>query len=130
MDDPRLICARLIREGAVARTEARALDHSDVRADVERRLAGVGLSLATSAYSEHYGLRLLPDVAGDTAFDAASNLGLKADACALLVVLWARLVLQKRTATDPRETPGQASLLPEQRSQQARDFSRRCDWKR
>jgi hypothetical protein len=82
----------------------------------------VGLTLATSAYSEHVGLRLTPEIAGDQAFDSASNLGLKADHCALLVVLWARLVLQKRTARDTRETPGQAQLLPEDQLEAARSY--------
>ncbi len=123
MEEAVRICARLLREGAVARAEIPALDSPDVRAEVERRLAAVGLILATSTYSEHIGLRLSPDVTGDAAFDAASNLGLGADACALLVVLWARLVLQKRTAADTREIPGQASLLVADRTAAARRFT-------
>lgn len=123
MEEAVRICARLLREGAVPRVEVPALDSSDVRSEVERRLGEVGLVLATSAYSEHVGIRLSPDVTGDAAFDAASNLGLHADACALLVVLWARLVLQKRTATDNRDVPGQASLLPEDRAMASRRFT-------
>ena len=57
MDEVAVICARLLREGAVPRAELVALDHTEVRADVERRLASVGLVLATSAYSDHVGLR-------------------------------------------------------------------------
>lgn len=123
MDEVARICARLLREGAVLRAELRELDHPDVRPEVERRLASVGLVLATSAYSEHVGVRLSSEVAADPAFDAASNLGLRADACALLVILWARLVLQKRTAADTRELPGQGELLPEDRTAIARQFS-------
>jgi hypothetical protein len=122
MDDAKLICARLLRETALERDEVRALDFPEVRADVERRLGDVGLMLATSAYSRHVGLRLSPDVTGDKAFDSASNLRLQADHCALLVVLWSRLVLQKRTATDSRDVPGQIALLPEDRSKAAREF--------
>ena len=125
MNEATLICARLLREGTIPRGEAAALDHPDVRHEVERRLEAVGLVLATSAYSEHVGIRLAPDVAADTAFDAASNLGLRADACALLVVLWSRLVLQKRTAADTREVPGQAALLPDDRAAAARGFTPR-----
>lgn len=125
MNDAALICARLLREGTVARADLPELDHGDVRHDVERRLEGVGLVLATSAYSEHVGVRLSPEVTADAAFDAASNLGLRADACALLVVLWARLVLQKRTATDTRQIPGQASLLPGDQAEAARRFTPR-----
>src|SRR6266496_1279750 len=122
MDDPRLICARLLRETAVERKELQALAFPEIRGEGERRLGDVGLTLATSAYSEHVGLRLLPDVSADAAFDSASNLGLKADHCALLVILWARLVLQKRTAADTRQTPGQAHLLPEYQLEAARHF--------
>lgn len=123
MDDATLICARLVREGTVPRSELAALDHPDVRAAVERHLSGVGLVLATSAYSEHVGIRLAPEVIGDRAFDAATNLGLKSDACALIVILWARLVLQKRTAQSSRETPGQSELLAAHRADAARQFT-------
>jgi len=123
MDDAKLLCAWLLREGALTRKEARALDFPEVRADVERRLGDVGLTLATSVYSEHVALRLSPDVTAHQAFDSASNLGLKADACALLVILWARLVLQKRTATDSRQTPGQSALLPTDQTEAARTFT-------
>jgi hypothetical protein len=123
MTDAALICARLLREGTIPRAELPALDHPEVRQDVERRLEREGVVLATSAYSEHVGVRLSPEVTADTAFDAASNLGLRADACALLVILWARLVLQKRTAADTRQVPGQAALLPAEQAAVARGFS-------
>jgi len=122
MDDAMLVCARLVREGTVPRAELAVLDHPDARAEVERRLAGVGLTLATSAYSEHVGIRLAPEVIGDRAFDAATNLGLRSDACALIVILWARLVLQKRTAQASREAPGQSELLTEHRADAAKEF--------
>lgn len=122
MDDPQLICARLLREGAVERSALRGLEYPETRAEVERRLAGVGLVLATSAYSDHVGVRLSPEVTADAAFDAASNLNLKSDACALIVILWARLVLQKRTAVDTRDVPGQAELMPDAAAQKAETF--------
>lgn len=90
------ICARLLRAGALPLTELPELELPEVRREVERRLRSVGLVLATSPYSGHVGIRLAPEVAGDPAFEAASNLGLKPDACALLVVLWVRLVLPRR----------------------------------
>lgn len=103
MDEATFVCARLLRAGNLPRVELPDLDFPEVRDEVERRLQAVGLVLATSPYSEHVGIRLSPDATGHSAFDAASNLGLRADACALLVILWARLVLQKRTASDTRE---------------------------
>lgn len=122
MDSAALICARLLRAGAVPRAELPELDFPEVRRDVERRLQAVGLLLATSAYSEHVGIRLSSEVTADSAFDAASNLGLRSDACALLVILWARLVLQKRTAADSRELPGQGEIFTGERAAAARGF--------
>ncbi len=123
MDDAMLACARLLRAGTVPRADLRILDHPDVRADVERRLRSVGLALATTAYSEHVGIHLAPEVTGDAAFDAASNLGLKADACALLVILWARLVLQKRTAQSTHEVPGQPEMFAADRRDAAHAYT-------
>jgi DNA-binding MarR family transcriptional regulator len=122
MDSPTLICARLLRAGAVPRAELPDLDFPEVRREVEHRLAAVGLTLATSAYSEHVGIRLSSEITADAAFDSASNLGLRADACALLVILWARLVLQKRTAADTRELPGQGALWTGEQASAARDY--------
>lgn len=122
IDSATLICARLLRAGAVPRAELPDLDFPEVRRDVERRLQAVGLVLATSAYSDHVGIRLSAEATADSAFDAASNLGLRSDACALLVILWARLVLQKRTAADTRELPGQEEMFTGERTAAARDF--------
>jgi hypothetical protein len=122
MDEATRICARLLREGTVPRGALPDLDFPEVRHEVERRLQGVGLVLATSVYSEHVGIRLAPEVTADTAFDAASNLGLRSDACALLVILWARLVLQKRTAAETREIPGQSALFTREQAAAARGF--------
>jgi len=122
MDEATRICARLLREGSVPRGALPDLDFPEVRHEVERRLQGVGLVLATSVYSEHVGIRLAPEVTADTAFDAASNLGLRSDACALLVILWARLVLQKRTAAETREVPGQSALFTREQAAAARGF--------
>jgi hypothetical protein len=123
VDEAARICARLLRQGAVARVELHELDHSEIRSEVEERLERVGLVLATSAYADHVGLRLSPSVTADSAFDAASNLGLRADHCALLTILWARLVLQKRTAVDTEDSPGPRPLLPADRADQARRFA-------
>jgi hypothetical protein len=122
LDAAALLCARLLRAGAVPRAELPDLDFPEVRREVERRLEAVGLVLATSAYSDHVGIRLSPAVTADAAFDSASNLGLRSDACALLVILWSRLVLQKRTAADTRELPGQSALFAGEQAEAARSF--------
>jgi hypothetical protein len=105
MDEVTRICARLLREGSVARAEVPPLDDPDIRPEVERRLRSVGLMLATNDSSDHVGLRLAPEVTADAGLDAASHLGLRPEACALLVILWVRLVLQKRTASSETEPP-------------------------
>jgi hypothetical protein len=122
VDDVARICASLVNGGPRPRAELPELDHPDLRREVESRLEAVGLTLATSAYSDHVGLRLSPRVAPATEFDAASNLDLKADACALLVILWARLVLQKRTASDSHETPGQRQIFAGDEAEEARRY--------
>lgn len=105
MDEVTRICARLLREGSVARAEVPPLDDPDIRPEVERRLRSVGLMLATNDSSDHVGLRLAPEVTADAGLDAASHLGLRPEACALLVILWVRLVLQRRTASSEAEPP-------------------------
>lgn len=105
MTEAALLCVRLIRTGTLPLSEMGALEDADVLLEVKERLHGVGLALATSPWSDHAGIRLAPELEDDPAFDAASNLGLTPEACALLVVLWARLVLprgQDEPAPQPR----------------------------
>lgn len=123
MSDAAHICSRLIVSGTLPRKSLPELDYPQVRAEVERTLASCGLSLASSAYSEHWGIQLSTETADATVLDTPTNLDLGADACALLTVLWARLALQSRTAEDARSAPGeQPSLLPESRTQEARTY--------
>ena len=124
MDEAARICARLIVAGAVARKELPEIDHPVIRTEVEERLSRCGLALATGAYSDHVGLRLAPDTSDPSVLDEPSNLGLPADACALLTVLWARLALQRRTAEDTRDTPDpQRRLLPDEPGGASRRYS-------
>lgn len=111
------ICGRLLAARSLPRKEVPELDHGGVRADVEARLAQVGLGLATSAYSDHVGLKLLDG----SALPTASNMGLSVDACALLTILWMRLALPYRTANDGAQTSAaQQALLPSERRAEAR----------
>jgi hypothetical protein len=129
MNNAAQICARLLSEAAVLRSEFPELDYPEIRKEVERRLQEVRLSLATSAYSRYVGLRLTSEVTADSSFDAASNLGLNADHCALLLVLWSYLSLQKRTATESRNNPEETdadSAVAEAQNASARSRS----WRR
>lgn len=124
MNEIEKICALLIASGWVRRSEVRDLQHPQIRTEVEARLRSCGLSLATSAYSDYYGLRLALEICDATVLDTPTNLDLSRDACALLTVLWARLALQRRTAEDTHDAPAlQSSLLPQQRAEQARSFT-------
>lgn len=124
MTDVERICALLIASGSVRRDDLRDLEHPQIRTEVEARLRSCGLSLATSAYSDYYGLRLAPEICDATVLDAPANLDLNRDACALLTVLWARLALQRRTAEDTQDAPAiQPSLLPHERVERARSFT-------
>lgn len=120
------ICARLLAARTLPRKELPELDHSGVRADVEARLAQVGLGLVTSAYSDHVGLKLLDT----SALPTASNMGLSIDACALLTILWMRLALPYRTANDGAQTAAaQQALLPSERRAEARAERPNVDFK-
>jgi hypothetical protein len=124
MTEAQGICALLIASGWIRRSDIRDLEHPQIRTEVEARLRSCGLSLATSAYSDYYGLRLASEVCDATVLDTPTNLDLSRDACALLTVLWARLALQRRTAEDTHDAPTmQPSLLPQQRAEQARSFT-------
>src|SRR5438552_13282796 len=124
MNEIERICALLIASGWVRRNDVSDLEHPQIRTEIESRLRSCGLSLATSAYSDYYGLRLASEICDATVLDTPTNLDLSRDACALLTVLWARLALQRRTAEDTHESPAlQPSLLPQQRAEQARTFA-------
>jgi len=124
MAEAERICALLIASGWVRRNDIRDLEDPQIRTEDEARLRSCGLSLATSAYSDYYGLRLASEICDATVLDTPTNLDLSRDACALLTVLWARLALQRRTAEDTHDAPTmQTSLLPLQRGEQARSFN-------
>src|SRR5260370_1401635 len=82
MSDAAHICSRLIVAGTPPPNSLPELDHPLVRAEVEKTLADCGLSLASSAYSEYWGIQLSTETADATVLDTATNLGLGVDACA------------------------------------------------
>ena len=99
----RTLTARLLASRSLPRTDPqvrRALVDETFRAELEARLAGVGLQLIDNPYAEHVALALADDVHepvfGATREYAASNIGLTRDQIALLVIIWALIVLPKR----------------------------------
>ena len=93
-----------------------------IRDEVESRLRQCGFQLASSAFSEHYGVRLAVESASE-GLDTPTNLGLNANACALLTILWAKLALQKRTASQTQATPNeQGDLIAAERRDRVREY--------
>ncbi|GGY16385.1 hypothetical protein [Paludibacterium paludis] len=94
----RLLAHRVIERGdPLAR---RALMDDGFRAELDQRLADVGLRLVENPYAEHLAVAMLPELtesvfgSGDAWMN--NNMGLPRDGVALLVILWALIVLPKR----------------------------------
>jgi hypothetical protein len=101
-DEVAQLLTPFFHKGYVARREARGLMDPAKREEAERRLNGVGLTLAWSPYSRYYGLALA-DGPGHRVERITNMQELDRNALALLVVLWARLVLPQRLAEEGRE---------------------------
>lgn len=104
MTDPiATLIARLLAERWLPREDAsvrQVLVDAELRDDLDRRLAAAGLRLLEHPYAAHVAVGVARaqenEVFGSARAWAASNLQLDRDAVALLVVLWALLVLPKR----------------------------------
>ena len=104
MTDPiATLIARLLAERWLPREDRavrQVLTDAELRDDLDRRLAAAGLRLPEHPYAAHVAVGVARaqenDVFGSARAWAASNLQLDRDALALLVVLWALLVLPKR----------------------------------
>ena len=97
------LTARLLAQRWLPRTDKlvrRALVDEGFRLELDRRLADVGLRLLDNPYAAHVGValevELTEPVFGAGREYAASNMGLTRDELALLVIIWALIVLPKR----------------------------------
>ena len=97
------LTARLLAQRWLPRNDKlvrRALVDETFRLELDRRLADVGLRLLDNPYAAHVGVALEAELAepvfGAGREYAASNLGLTRDEIALLVIIWALIVLPKR----------------------------------
>ncbi len=97
------LTARLLAHRVVERSDPlarRALMDDIFRGELDRRLAEVGLRLVENPYAEHLAVALLPELtepvfgSGDAWMN--NNMGLPRDGVALLVILWALIILPKR----------------------------------
>ena len=112
MNDPAaLLVARLLAHRAIPRDDPqarRALADDVFRADLDARLSAVGLMLLENPYAEHIAVGLKREaeepVFGGMAQWLNNNLNLSRDGVALLVVLWAWLILPKRERQITRQS--------------------------
>jgi len=92
----------------------RLLVDAAFRDEVEQRLANSGLRLLAHPFSAHVGVALTREcesaVFEQNDIWQSSNLGLPKDAVALLVILWALIILPKRE----RQLSGEATKQEEQ----------------
>ncbi len=122
MDEAALLISELLARRWLPRSHPRvkrALVDAELFAQVEQRLAQSGLRFLDSIYADHVGLGLLPAaqnaVLGEAGANANNNLELPRDAQALLVVLWALIVLPKRerqTSRVQEADAGQSDFFP------------------
>lgn len=97
------LIARLLAQRYLPREDAeirRLLVDGSLRDEVEQRLAGCGLRLLAQPFAAHVGIALLRETES-AVFEQndswqASNIGLPKDTVALLVILWALIILPKR----------------------------------
>lgn len=102
-DDTQILIARLVAHQTLRRDDKmvkRALSDEQFRADVDARLAACGMKLLDNVYADHVTLALHrniePKVFGARDTWQNNNFGLARDGVALLVVLWALIILPKR----------------------------------
>ncbi|WP_035853328.1 hypothetical protein [Deefgea rivuli] len=98
-----ILVARLLAQRFVLRKDPlarRALIDEAFRESLEHRLADCGLQLLENPYAEHIAVALQPQmeewVFGEGENWLSNNMGLPRDGIALLVVVWALIILPKR----------------------------------
>ena len=111
------LIARLLAMRHLPRDDAeirRLLVNISFRDEVEQRLASCGMRLLAQPFAAHVGIALLRETES-AVFEQndtwqASNIGLPKDAVALLVILWALIILPKRE----RQLSGEAARQDDQ----------------
>jgi hypothetical protein len=115
-DDAARLIAHLLAARAVPHKHPlaqRALLDIDFRDEVERRLAAAGLRLLANPFADHMAIALTFDaeqaVFGQGTNWINNNFGLAKDGVALLVLLWALIVLPKRERQWSRQSDDQSA---------------------
>jgi hypothetical protein len=102
-DDSQILIARLLSHQTLRRDDKlvkRVLSDEQFRTEVDARLLAVGLKLLDNVYADHVTLALHrniePKIFGAKDVWQNNNFSLSRDGVALLVVLWAQIILPKR----------------------------------
>ncbi|WP_432383581.1 hypothetical protein [Duganella sp. P38] len=102
-DDAQILIARLLSHQTLRRDDKlvkRVLSDEQFRTEVDARLLAVGLKLLDNVYADHVTVALHrniePKIFGAKDVWQNNNFGLSRDGVALLVVLWAQIILPKR----------------------------------
>ena len=102
-DDVQILIARLMAHQTLLRKDnlvTRALSDEAFRLEIDGRLAACGMKLVDNVYADHVTLALTrdvePKVFGAREVWQNNNIGLARDGVAMLVVLWALIILPKR----------------------------------
>jgi hypothetical protein len=102
-DDSQILIARLLTHQTLRRDDKmvkRVLSDELFRAEVDKRLLESGLKMVDNVYADHVTLALHravePKIFGAKDIWQNNNFGLTRDGVALLVVLWAQIILPKR----------------------------------
>src|SRR6476659_7562995 len=110
-DDPQILIARLLTHQTLRRDDKmvkRALSDDTFRAEVDKRLLATGLKLIDNVYADHVTLALHrnvePKIFGAKDVWQNNNFGLTRDGVALLVVLWAQIILPKRERQESHQS--------------------------
>ena len=102
-DDSQILIARLLTHQTLRRDDKmvkRVLSDEQFRVEVDKRLLDAGLKLLDNVYADHVTLALHravePKIFGAKDVWQNNNFGLTRDGVAVLVVLWAQIILPKR----------------------------------
>ncbi|HVK94734.1 MAG TPA: hypothetical protein VM571_08400 [Noviherbaspirillum sp.] len=102
-DDAQILIAQLLTHQTLARENKlvkRALTDEVFRLDLDARLAACGMKFVDNVYADNVTLALTrdiePKIFGSREVWQNNNMGLARDGVALLVVLWAMIILPKR----------------------------------
>ena len=110
-DDAQILIARLLTHQTLRRDDKmvkRALSDEQFRIEVDKRLLECGMKLLDNVYADHVTIALHrnvePKIFGAKDIWQNNNFGLTRDGVALLVVLWAQIILPKRERQETHVT--------------------------